>query len=90
MDERLKNVNLLDELDETMKEVTTELFSQRVINGDVWKEKGLDFNGQSQEERFFQKVQEAVTDWKDMGIPVPWTKLIGDAHIALVREKKLK
>ena len=90
MNEKLKNVNLVDELIETMKEVNTELFTQQVRNGDVWKEKELTTNGISQEERFYQKILEYVTDWKDLNVPVPWVRIIADAHTALVREKKLK
>ena len=90
MDERLKDVNLLDELRETMEDVENDLYQYQQRNGDVWKEKGLNFNGQAQEERFYQKVLEVVTDWRDLGVPIPWSKIIAEAHIGLVREKKLK
>lgn len=90
MDERLKDVNLLDELRETMEDVEIQLFEDEKRWGDTWKERGLVHNNQSQEERFYSKIQEYYADWRDMDIPIPWTKIIGEAHIALVREKKLK
>lgn len=89
MDKRLKDVKLIHELKETMEDVELQLLEDEKRWGDTWKERGLIFNNQSQEERFFSKMQEYITDYRVMGIPVPWLKIIGEAHIALVREKKL-
>ena len=90
MDEKLKNVDLIVELEDTFAEVGDQLAMDEKRYGDTWKERGLVFNGQSQEERFFQKMQEYVDDYRENGTPMPWLKIIGEAHIALVREKKLK
>lgn len=90
MDERLKDVKLLDELRETMEDVEIQLYEDEKKWGDTWKERGLVHGNLSQEERFMNKMQEYYMDWRDLAVPMPWTKIIGEAHIALVREKKLE
>ena len=90
MDEKLKNVNLIDELDSTFVDVALQLKEDEKRYGDTWKERGLRWNGQSQEERFFAKMQEYITNYREKGTPINWLKVIGEAHIAHVREKKLK
>lgn len=89
MDEKLKNVNLINELDFTFVEVEKQLIEDEKRWGDTWKERGLVWNEMSQETRFFQKMQDYFEDYKE-GIPINWAKVIGEAHICLVREKKLK
>lgn len=89
MDERLKEIDLLDELPDTFNEVFDQLTEDAKRWGDTWKERGKVWNDQSQEERFFQKMQDYYDDFKE-GIPVNWAKVIGEAHICMVREKKLK
>jgi hypothetical protein len=90
MDERLKDVNLIDELWETNQDVEMQLTDDGIRYGDTWKERGLVYNGQSQEERFFAKIQSYMNDFRENGTKFPWLKVIGEAHIALVRERKLK
>ena len=89
MDERLKNVNLIDELDFTFVDVEAQLIEDEKRYGDTWKERGLVWNGLSQEERFFQKIQQYIDDYRENGTSINWLKVIGEAHIALVRQKKL-
>ena len=89
MDKRLDFVNLISEVRFTAEDMVHQLSEDEKRWGDTWKERGLVWNGLSQEERFMMKMQEYFTDWKDMGIPFPWTKVLGEAHICLVREKKL-
>lgn len=89
MDEKLKNVDLIAELQDTFQDVTKQLIEDEKRWGDTWKERGLVFNGESQEERFFSKIQEYITDYRENGTPFNWLKVIGEAHIALVRQKKL-
>jgi hypothetical protein len=90
MDERLKDVNLIDELDYTFVDVEQQLIKDEIRWGDTWKERGLVYNGQSQEVRFFYWVKERFDDYMENGTDMPWKKIIGEAHIALVREKKLR
>jgi hypothetical protein len=90
MDERLKDVNLLDELRETMEDVEIQLYEDEKRWGDTWKERGLVYMGMNQETRWFYKMQDYFQDFMDNATPIPWDKVIGEAHIAKVREKKLK
>jgi hypothetical protein len=90
MDEKLKDVNLIDELWETCQDVEMQLVEDEKRWGDTWKERGLVWNGQSQEERFFSKMEEYITDYRENGTPINWLKVIGEAHIALVRQRKLQ
>ena len=90
MDVRLKNVDLIAELQDTFQDVTKQLIEDEKRWGDTWKERGLVFNGQPQEERFIVKVNKYYEEFLADGTPIPWTKVLGEAHIALVREKKLK
>jgi len=47
-------------------------------------------NDQNQEQRWFSKMQSYYTDFIEEGIPIPWDKVIGEAHICKVRKKILK
>ena len=87
---KLKDVNLISELDETFVAVEKQLMEDEKRYGNTWKERGLVWNDQSQETRWFNKMKQYYEDFLDNGTPIPWTKVIGEAHIALVREKKLK
>lgn len=89
MDERIKDVNLIDELDYTFVDVENQLIRDEIRYGSTWKERGLHYNGKSQEERFIDKMNEYFDDYRNNNKPIPWVKIIGEAHIALVREKKL-
>jgi len=90
MDEKLKDVNLIDELETTFDEVKEQLIRDEKRYGNTWKERGLVFTGQSQEERFFQKISDYMYNFRELGVPINWLKVLGEAHIAWVREKKLK
>lgn len=90
MDKRLEKVKLIEELDFTFVDVENQLINDKKRYGDTWKERGLNYHGQPQEERFFAKILDYITDFRENNTPMPWTKIIGEAHIALVREKKLK
>lgn len=90
MDERLKNINLINELKNTFDDVENQLIDDDKRWGDTWKERGLVYNDQSQETRWFQKMQEYYNDYLENGVSIPWKKVIGETHIAIVREKNLK
>lgn len=90
MDEKLKNVNLIDELDTTFIDVALQLSEDQKRYGDTWKERGLVWEGKPQEERFMNKMIEYFADYRENGTPINWLKILGEAHIAYVRENKLK
>lgn len=85
MDERIKDVNLIDELDYTFVDVENQLIRDEIRYGSTWKERGI----VNQEQRFIAKMNEYFDDYRNNNKPIPWVKIIGEAHIALVREKKL-
>lgn len=89
MYEKLKDVNLVNELDFTFIEVEQQLIENKKHNGDAWKEREIIHNGQTQEELFFQKIDEYRNSYIELGERVPWVKIISEAHVALVRQKKL-
>ncbi len=89
MDERLKDINLLSEIRETTKDLVLQLWEDEKRYGDTWKERGLLWEDEDQETRFFIKMQEYFYNYNKRGVPMPWTKILGEAHICLVREKKL-
>ena len=90
MDERLKNVDLIDELNETYVDVTNQLMEDEKRYGDTWKEQGLVYEDLDQETRWFNKMRDYYLDFLDNGTPIPWLKVFGETHICYVREKKLK
>lgn len=90
MDKRLKEVDLLDELVNTFDVVKQQLSEDQKHFDDTWKEHGLIRNGQNQEQRWFLKMQEYYQDYMENGQPIPWAKVMGETHIAMVRERKLK
>jgi hypothetical protein len=90
MDERLKDIDLINELGQTFCDVEDQLSDDEKRWGDTWKERGLVYNGMNQETRWFLKMQDYYNDFVENGVPIPWSKIMGEAHIALVREKILK
>jgi len=89
MDERLKDVNLINEIRETAEDLEIQLLEDEKRYGDTWKERGLVHEGMNQETRFFFKMQDYLLKFNE-GTPINWDKVIGEAHICKVREKKLK
>jgi len=90
MNEKLKDVNLIDEIRQTAEDLEIQLWEDEKRYGDTWKERGLVWKGMNQETRFFYKMQEYFEDFSKEGVPMPWTKILGEAHICLVRERKFK
>ena len=90
MNKKLDFVNLISEVRFTAEDMVHQLTEDEKKYGDTWKERGLIWRGMDQETRFFFKVQEYYEDFVKEGVPMPWTKILGEAHICLVREKKLK
>ena len=90
MEEKLKDVNLIDEIRRTAEDLEIQLWEDEKRYGDTWKERGLVWKGMNQETRFFYKMQEYFEDFVQQDVPMPWTKILGEAHICLVRERKLK
>lgn len=87
MSKNLKNCELVEHLPTTFLAVEEQLKSDYLRWGDEWKKRGLRYKGQNQEERFFDKIEEYMNDFHKNGTEMPWTKIIGEAHICLHRAK---
>jgi hypothetical protein len=75
-------MNLVDFLPETTKKLETQLTKDQERWGNTWKHRSRE----GQEERAFARFNDYFDQYKNAGVPIPWLKVIGEAHIAMVRE----
>jgi len=73
---------LIELLDETFKAVAEQLESDAQRWGNTWKKRPRE----GQEERTFARFRDYLDQYRNAGVPIPWLKIIGEAHICLVRE----
>ena len=73
---------LVDFWHETSDAILDQLKDDQFRWGDTWKKRPRD----GQEERMFARFRDYYDQWKNAGTPIPWMKVIGEAHIAMVRE----
>jgi len=91
-----KNFEILDKhlpeyLLEFFIELENQIYKDEEKWGDTWKERGLVWEGKSQEERAYQWMHDKFVNWslnKDHSFP--WLKMAGEAMIGFIREKYLK
>jgi hypothetical protein len=72
---------LVDELQDTVQAVEVQLKEDDERYGDTWRKLPIE----GQEERIFERFNEYLADFRENGTPIPWAKVIGNAHIAMVR-----
>lgn len=58
--------------------------------GDTWKERGLVWKGNTQEERFYSWMEDKYIEYRYEDKPFPWLKVAGEAMIGYIREKYLR
>jgi hypothetical protein len=80
--EELPNEMLISLLPETMDKVQNQLLEDGKRWGDTWRNRPIE----GQEERIFAQFRNYYDQWKHGGKKIPWEKIIGNAHIAMVRE----
>jgi len=73
---------LLDFLPETIAKLEIQLESDQQRWGDTWKTRTV----KGQEQRCFARFRDYYDQFVMAGVPIPWLKIIGEAHIAMVRE----
>jgi hypothetical protein len=73
---------LWDYLEETVDAVASQLHEDDKRWGKTWRKRLR----AGQEERIEEHIQSYFDQFRNAGVPVPWLKIIGLAHIALVRE----
>ena len=74
---------LIIELEKTMEQLRLQLLSDHERLGDTWIERGI----RGQEHRIMERIDEYYLDYEVEGTPMPWLKIMGLCHIALVRER---
>ncbi len=74
---------LVDYLPETFEALTKQLEADQARWGDTWKMRSRD----GQEERVFARLMDYLDQYRNAGTPIPWLKIMGEAHICLVRER---
>jgi len=82
----LQKVNLIEELEQTFKVVKEQLLEDEKRWGDTWKNRPAE--GQS------ERIRTTFNNYFDRerfgGDEVNWAKVIGNAHIAMVRKRHTK
>lgn len=73
---------LIDYLPETFDRVKEQLQDDEKRWGDTWRKRLRT----GQEYRIEEHINSYFDQYRNAGVPVPWLKIIGLAHIALVRE----
>ena len=73
---------LVDFLPETMSALEAQLRADQERWGNTWKNR----TRAGQEARAFARFLDYYDQWKNAGVPIPWLKIMGEAHISLVRE----
>jgi hypothetical protein len=75
----MKVTEFLPEIFESVKQ---QLESDYERWGDTW----LTRTREGQEDRIFKTFNDYYDQYKNAGIPIPWTKVIGNVVIAMIRE----
>lgn len=72
---------LVDYSPETFEKVQDQLICDQLRWGDTWRIHPVE----GQEERTFARFKDYFDQWKYSGVPIPWEKVIGEAHICMTR-----
>jgi len=80
--------SLPEYLPEFFKALAKQINSDNERWGNTWKERGLYWEGKSQELRFIQWVDNKYIEYLETG-KMPWLKIAGEAFIGYIREKYL-
>lgn len=78
----MSDKTLLDFLPEVVDIVEQQLTTDQMRWGDTWKHRPV----ANQERRAMQRFMDYYDQWLHAGMPIPWTKVIGEAVICIVRE----
>lgn len=78
----MSDKNLLDFFSETVKAMEEQIEKDNARWGDTWKKRPRE----GQEERVYARFRDYYDQFINAGTPIPWLKVIGEAHIAIVRE----
>ena len=76
--------SLLDYLPEFVKALEAQLIQDQKRWGDTWKQRPRE----GQELRAKARFDDYFDQFKNTGAPIPWLKIVGEALIAWVRERR--
>jgi hypothetical protein len=77
----MSDKTLLDFWGETSDKMLKQLESDQKRWGDTWKKRPIE----GQEERVFARFTDYLDQYLNAGTPIPWEKVIGEAHICMTR-----
>jgi len=89
MSKEILTKELPEYLDEFFGALKEQIISDNERWGDTWKERGLVWNGRSQEDRFFGWAENRFIEYVRENKPFPWLKVAGESMIGYIREKYL-
>lgn len=89
MSKEILTKSLPEYLPEFYKDFRDQLISDDERWGDTWKERGLVWEGWTQEERFYSWLLCKWEEYRYENKPFPWLKIAGEAMIDYIREKYL-
>lgn len=84
------NKSLPEYLPEFFEELTKRIVEKNEEYGETWKERGLFYNGDSQEIRFSLWAHDKFFNCLWLDKKLPWLDFAGEAFIGFIREKYLK
>ena len=88
--EDVLNKNLVEYLPEFFEALKDRIVDDDARWGDTWKERGLLYNGESQELRFYHWLMKQFDDYWNYEEEFPWLKVAGEAFIGYIRDKYLR
>lgn len=78
----MNKAKITDFLPEVFEKIDEQLRADYERYGDTWKKRPV----KGQEERAFNRYRDYIDQFRNAGVPIPWTKVIGEAIICMVRE----
>jgi len=84
------NKSLPEYLPEFFEELTKRIIEKNEQYGDAWIERGLIYNGLTQELRFSNWSDDKFFNHFWLDEKLPWLDFAGEAFIGFIREKYLK
>ena len=82
--------SLLDYFDEFTAALKEQLLEDEKRWGDTWIKRGLTYEGKTQEQRFYDWIDDIFFLQLIGDCPFPWLKVAGEAMIGYIRERYMK
>lgn len=76
-------MHVWDFLNEFIEALKKQLENDELRWGDLWVRR----TRVGQEDRMYSDFERYYNEWKNLGIPIPWLKIVGNSMIAWIREQ---